>query len=180
MATFLIIVLVGIQKQMKFIDNKDLGYNDQNLIQVHTNWKNGEKLLKRFKEELKINILGITGRTGGINKSRLKFDGQEMTVTLAKVDQAYLKTLEIDLLEGRNLAPVQFPSDSNRAVIANQSLVKELGLTNPIGAQITSNWDKNLNMKIVSVFQDYHYQDLKSTIEPQILHLWPTHGYNSL
>lgn len=100
-----------------------------------------------------------------------------MTVTLAKVDQAYLKTLEIDLLEGRNLAPVQFPSDSNRAVIANQSLVKELGLTNPIGAQITSNWDKNLNMKIVGVFQDYHYQDLKSTIEPQILHLWPTHGY---
>lgn len=50
MATFLIIVLVGIQKQMKFIDNKDLGYNDQNLIQVHTNWKNGENDSKDSKK----------------------------------------------------------------------------------------------------------------------------------
>src|SRR5690606_2858532 len=67
----------------------------------------------------------------------------------------YLKTFGIKLIEGRNFN-MEMPTDST-AVVVNQSMVKELGITNPIGAKIRN----FATFTIIGVVEDFIFGDMK-------------------
>ncbi len=182
LAAFLLIVLFGINRQMEYVESKDLGFNHHNLVRIRTAWGKGERLLKVFRDDLKNNpkVVHITGRSGGTHRSTLNVGEHEEDVVLSKIDQNFLKTLEVPLLVGRNLDPVKFPSDSTQAVLVNEAFVKKFKLKNPIGAVVTSNWSRDLKSKIVGVYADYHYRNLRNAIEPHILHLRPERPYSEI
>jgi putative ABC transport system permease protein len=76
------------------------------------------------------------------------------------VDADYVKTLGIHLVEGRDFS-VNMPTDSD-AVIINQTMVKELGLKDPVGKRITNyrNWN------VIGVIEDFNFESLKESVEP--------------
>ena len=168
LASFLIIATFTIYKQFNFLTNEKLGYDDNNLVIVHNDFKTHDAA-QLFKQELlnDPNIVSVAPRNDGqwgtvakvSNDSTIQFDYET-------VDEAYLPTLKIPLVQGRNFSP-DFPSDSANSVLVNESFVTQAGWKEPIGQTINF-WYNNKKYNVIGVVKDYHYQPLNQKIGPQV------------
>lgn len=151
---FLIIGTVVIYQQIMFVKNRELGYDRNNLVQM---WINNE-MDKNFS--VIRNALVGTGVVESIAKSNSPitaiFSSNEVSwpgmpdervaFTTIATEYDYLKTMGIQLLEGRDFSP-EFKSDS-AAVILNEAAVEVLGFENPLGQHFTYN---SQNVEIIGV-----------------------------
>jgi len=126
-----------------------------------------------FKEEL-LRVPGvrsatISGYLPGFtrNQNQFSIEGEprviEQTVGAQRweVDHDYVKTLGLQLLEGRDFSTA-ISSDS-QAFIVNRSMARALNLKNPVGTVITNGF---LKFPIIGVVEDFHSESLKKRIEP--------------
>jgi putative ABC transport system permease protein len=177
LASFLIIATFTIYKQFNFLTNEKLGYDDNNLVIVHNEFRTHDAA-QLFKHELlnDPNIISVAPRNGGqwgtvakvSNDSTIQFDYET-------VDEAYLPTLKIPLVQGRNFSP-DFPSDSANSVLVNESFAKQAGWKNPIGQTINF-WYNNKKYSVIGVVKDYHYQPLNQKIGPQVFTMKNSNSY---
>ncbi|MFD1768431.1 ABC transporter permease [Sphingobacterium suaedae] len=75
-----------------------------------------------------------------------------------EVDENYIPTLGMQLVAGRNFQKDR-ASDSS-AVVINETLAKNLGLENPVGARITN----GMTYTVIGVVRDFHFETLKDEI----------------
>ncbi|MEO6540516.1 MAG: ABC transporter permease, partial [Ferruginibacter sp.] len=134
-----------IYRQLRYMLNKDIGYNKDQLLVIQNTASLKEKI-NPFKNEL-LRISGVINATvtgylpikGSRNSSALFTSpamDQKSSVIAQKwvVDQNYLPTLGIKMAEGRNLSP-DFPTDSN-AVLVNEVAAQRLGKANLLNKKI--------------------------------------------
>jgi putative ABC transport system permease protein len=177
LASFLIIATFTIYKQFNFLTTEKLGYDDNDLVLVHKDFKTHDEA-QLFKNELlkEPNILSVAPRNGGQwgtiakinNDSTINFDYET-------VDESYLSTLKIPLVQGRNFSP-DYPSDSANSVLVNESFVKKAEWKNPIG-QIVNFWYDNKEYNVIGVVKDYHYLSLSQKIGPQLFTMKKDNSY---
>ena len=180
LASFLIIATFTIYKQFNYLTTEKLGYDDNDLVIVHKDFKTHEEA-QLFKTELlkDPNVINVAPRNGGrwgtlakiSNDSTIHFDYET-------VDEAYLSTLKIPLVQGRNFS-TDFPSDSANSVLVNDSFVKQAGWKNPIG-QVVNFWYDNKKYTVIGVVKDYHYQSLSQKIGPQLFTMKKSNNYGML
>ena len=111
---------------------------------------------------------GIVGGQNWTNSLRRKGSTNSQLVNFLNIDNDYLKTLDIELKEGRSFSK-EFPSDTADAIILNETAVKQLGVPEPVlGQQIV--WDESddtvIYAKVVGVVKDFHFTSLKNEIKP--------------
>lgn len=171
-----IILIIGtltVHQQMSFILNSKLGFEKEQVVQLYGTNMLGDKLTT-FKEELKslngINTVSIsdylplegTKRNGNgfVNEGRDNLDetvfGQAWII-----DQDYLNTLGIQLVEGRNFSEER-TSDA-QATIINQQMVEKLNIKDPIGKRISRYGDV---FEIIGVVEDFHFDSMKQKVAP--------------
>lgn len=174
----LIIGTVVIYNQMHFILNRKAGFDkDQVMILQSTNTL-GDRNIKSFKNDLsKIaavksasisDYLPVSGTSRNGNaffkEGRDKIDPAVLG-QIWQVDDTYLPTLGIKLLEGRNFSYEMASDTSGSSLIINQKMVKALGLKHPIGARISDNG----TFTVIGVVADFNYESLRSEIQPVAL-----------
>lgn len=177
LSVFLIISAITMQQQMRFINEKDLGYNKEQVLVLRTGtgWDNeGERLLEKMKEELKDTdqIKSISGTDNSFNRG-FNIYGYEMknerhTAFIYRVDHDYIKTLGMELVDGRDFSKAII-TDNTEAIIINEALAKDVQLENPVGENIP--WRKDAVNKVVGVVKDFHVLGLNQPIKPALLHL---------
>ncbi|GGG94093.1 ABC transporter permease [Polaribacter pacificus] len=166
-----------VQKQNTFLQNKDLGFNPENIISIYPNRENeairdllasksyvasfsqGEEL---FRTEFRLDEYEV-----GTEK-------QKISATIIQGDGNYVKTHGIELVQGRNFQPfltykTLFDWDERKKmdiveVIVNEEFVRKANLKNPIGTLIS-----NRDYKIVGVFKNTYNTPLYNPIQPTIL-----------
>jgi len=92
----------------------------------------------------------------------------EITIQTFPCDEQYIPTLGLHLTAGRNFSPLT-DTDTTAAII-NEAAVKELGLKDPIGAEI------NQGLKVIGVIQDFNFQSLKEAVPSEVLRFYPEGG----
>jgi putative ABC transport system permease protein len=83
------------------------------------------------------------------------------------VDYDYLKTMGMELSKGRGFSK-DFGTDSN-AVIVNESVVKILNVSDPIGKKIYTlgeNVNNLVSYEIIGVVKNFHFESLRQNIGP--------------
>lgn len=173
LAVGLIIVACVYFNQMKFISNKDLGYNPHDVIQIHLPPQRiNTSVINVMKNELLSNesIPQVTNATG-LSPVNVIANGRQISAKANGIDASYLSALGIDLKEGRDFY-ANSTADSANSVLINETFARAAGFKNPIGQQI-KNMDDNHVKTIIGVIKDYHYASLKENIQPQII------GFNS-
>lgn len=175
----LIICTMVVYHQVRYILNKKVGFNKDQVVILHGTNTLGENL-RSFKTELvKLsevqhvtisNYLPLKGysRNGNSfwNEGRTRLD-QSVGTQRWRVDQDYIKTLGIKIIEGRDFSE-EIPSDRRRAAIINQTLAKQLDLDEPIGKRITNGggmWE------VIGVVEDFHHNTFKEEIGPLMMQL---------
>lgn len=178
LAIFLLISSVIMFNQMNYITHKDLGYNQNQILVIHTSTYDpqvSDQIVKRFKAKIKDNpsVISASGTSlafsQGWSRMGFKVDGKNFGAFCYRVDTDYLKTLEIQLIKGRNFSS-QMPSDSTKAVLINETLAKELGWKEPIGKKLPWQDDEKIAPTVVGVVKDYHFLSIKEKIGPVFLY----------
>lgn len=180
--TISVILIIGaftVSRQMDFILNKKLGYDKEQVVIFHGTNTLGEKL-PAFKDEL-LNLAEVKGATisnylpiSGAKRDQNQFwkEGKQkediaVGAQIWFVDEDYTQTLGMNLLEGRSFSS-EMASDSS-AIIINQKMAAQMGLSEPIGKRITNNYMPTFT--IIGVVEDFHFESMKGKIEPLSLAL---------
>ncbi|MFC2166062.1 ABC transporter permease, partial [Acidobacteriota bacterium] len=185
-----IIGSIVMSRQLRFLAVKDLGYNKDNIIMVHTqsapgNLKESQDVLQFFRNELNrySAVMGVTGDSGTVGSQyggidrRFTQTGEEIEVGCFLVDFDYFKVLEIPLLTGRHFSR-EFSSDSREAAIVNASFVREFGLEDPVGKRFsdfvtdTNAPEFRYDPVIIGVVEDFHIHPLHTPIKPMSFDLF--------
>ena len=179
-----------VYQQMKYIREKKLGYDKEQLLIIGNSWLLGknERVLRDelLKDSRVANVTISSYKPAGWsdNNNALSYpEGQENRLTTSleyKIDERYIPTLSIEMAAGRNFS-AQFPTDSV-AMIINESAVKVLGYKNDNDALgkriIRQNSDRGTNIPytIVGIVKDFHFKSLHETITPLLMVLNPGSG----
>lgn len=178
-----VVLMIGslvIYSQIHFMQNKDLGYDKENLVTLDLN-VNVQKNYEVFRNELlgNPNILNVT-RTSGLpyfgyefSNSRWNWEGKDPNKDILFranfVDYDYLEALGAQIIEGRNFSK-DYSADG-MALIINEASQKAMGFDDPIGKKVYVGENNIFN--IIGVVKDFHYVSLRTEIEPLILLLYP-------
>lgn len=163
-----------IWSQLQYLRTKPLGLDQNHVISVPVGREvECSRMLTLLKSKLSghPNIINITaadnnigyGKDNSSSKSQfgIMHEGKMVNTNGLFVDFEYLKTMGIALKEGRDFS-ANFPSDSTKACIINESMAKVLGSKDLIDKKIELNEGK----VIVGIIKDYHFESLKNNIEP--------------
>ncbi|HMJ67879.1 MAG TPA: ABC transporter permease [Cyclobacteriaceae bacterium] len=177
MSAFLIVSSVIMYRQMAFIAKKDLGFNHHAIITIptHAAYNNeAERTYLTFRTELeKIPAIESVGGTSqpfaeGYNRYGYKINDVNHSAYVYAVDPAFVPTMGMQLVYGRNFDP-SIQTDSVSLVV-NESLVKDMGWTDLSDAYL--NWREDSTSrgyKVIGVVKDFHFQSLERPIDPMFL-----------
>lgn len=179
---FLIISTLTMAKQIKFIDEKDLGYKKDGVLIVETLEREGEaeRIFNLFKQksESLASVRQISGCAfplgGPQGEGTLQYNNKKLKFRFSQVSHNYFATMGIKFIEGGDF-PQTFLSDVN-PVIVNELFVKSFAIEDPIGKKLDSS---ERPAQIIGVVEDYHYSDLHHEKEP-VVHFYSPAPFNIL
>jgi putative ABC transport system permease protein len=168
-ASSLLIATFVVLFQMKYIQNKDLGFDKEQLIYLNSNSDINTKKAA-FKSEL-LNIIDIKNVSFSYASYRLKSehwsnnDGEKSYAChIEIVDEDYLSTLGIELIHGRDFSEnAEFDKDK---FLLNESAAKEIFNGKAVGEKIFGG-------EIIGVVKDYSFETLHKNVEPLAILLDP-------
>jgi putative ABC transport system permease protein len=175
LSVLLIICTIVVGNQLKYMQNKKLGLNIDNVGYFPFSMGMQRETLKRDlgsnPDIVSVTIAGqnpfsIRDSEGGFSWAGKK-EGDNVLFHLLGVDVEYAKTFQHKLKEGRFFSS-EFSTDAT-AVVINEKAAEIMGIKNPIGEILTSS--QGLKLKIIGVVKDFHFQSLHTKIEPLMMHL---------
>ncbi|WP_421827395.1 ABC transporter permease [Larkinella sp.] len=186
----MIIGTLVVYQQLRFIQNKKVGFDKEQVLILHDTYVLGNKL-NAFKAELakqsQVASVSLAGYLPAGN-SNSGFDGvrdvnapaetSPYRLKTYRIDEQYLPTLGIRLALGRNFSKA-FSGDS-AAVLVNEATVRQFGWKNPIGQRIATMGDGSPGDRhtytVVGVIRDFHFESMHQHIAPLIM-LYGGDGY---
>jgi len=185
MTVILILSCLVVYRQMRYCRTENLGFRRDNLVIFRISDRGIQKNLPAFKNEVKkqAGIIGVTISSDYPMRIGSGFTGtyQDETGTEVSfhshwfsVDYDFLDLYEAEIVRGRNFSET-FGTDSQEAVIVNETFAKQAKWLNPIGKKICTNFKEEA--KVVGVIKDFNYHSLRLDIKPLIIDCDPSHVY---
>jgi len=170
----LIISTIIIAQQLKFIRQKNLGYNKENVFSF--GMRNIGDHYDAVKAELlkQPGILGVTESgvdiiNSGTSTGDADWDGktpaqQSFITCQMPVERNFLDVMGIQLKQGSGFSGT--PADSSHFIL-NETAIKVTGIKEPaVGKRFTFH---DVKGTIVGVVKDFHYQNMHSQILPMVI-----------
>lgn len=168
-----VILIVGslvVYRQMSYILTKDLGFKKEQVVLIE-GANTLEDRLQLFQDKLlgissvidvsASNYLPISGTKRDQNtffkEGRSELD-KGVGAQIWRVDDGYINTMGMELLQGRDFEEGTLRDSSS--LIINETMARELGLEDPIGARI-ENWEP---WTVIGVVKDFHFESMKGEI----------------
>ena len=176
---FIVSVLV-VYKQIEYVQNKNLGFDKDNVLYFETDGKvigNAETFISEVKNIPGVvnasSMLGniISTEVGGGMPGKVKWKGKEIMMANSAVNYDLLELLGIEMKEGRTFSRL-FALDKNK-VIYNEAAIEMFGLADPVGKIVDG-------QEILGVVKNFHYQSFHELIKPYSFRLEPQAGTNIL
>ncbi len=175
-----ILLIVGtliMYRQIKYMLNKDPGFNKEQLIVINRAEALGKKM-KSFKEVVKnipgvVNIsssTAIPGRTNNNNGYMMEGRKDEtFLMTTSWVDYNFLDTYGMTLASGRSFNE-SFTSDKDACII-NETAQKDFRVTDIEKTRFMEPQDsgKARYLPVIGVVKNFNYESLRNPIGPYIL-----------
>ena len=101
----------------------------------------------------------------------MKAEGKQIAVESIGVGHNYLRTVGLDLLEGRDFSKTM-ETDMDRSIIVNETFVKRFGWQRGAGKTVLTTFSLG-ETKIIGVVKDFHFRSLHVEVAPVALILRP-------
>ena len=185
--TALLACSVILTRQMNFIEKRNLGFDNQQV--VNFSWDFGDTAdLESVRQEIRNADPDILTYTNGDNLPLLHEDPEELSpddqpdlkikAYFIHGDAYYLPTYRIELAEGRNIEAESYPriaEDFLRAepkgfpeILVNEEFARRLGKKEVLGSLLKLG-DGFRTFRIVGVVKDFHFLPLYEKIQPMVI-----------
>ncbi len=178
--TLVLFISIGIvYSQMRFLNNKNLGFDKENVVMLPMNSVLSEKwddVKSRFHAHpcivsATISKRSPTGRLLDAPGFRVFLNGQwiscDRSVPHNRVDWDFFKTYGIDIIAGRDFNK-DIQSDNGSSFILNKEALSCFGIDDPdkiIGAKAQG---RDREGTIIGVVKNFHYESLHHRITPMV------------
>ena len=173
-SSLLIVSLLVINAQIRFVKNKDIGFEAQEVITINGFEKDISSKVDAIKEELlKLNFVSTVGSSshsmgGGCSGQSMHIYGQAEEsakgINEYRVQPGFCETMQLQLLSGRFFKANE--QDKN-AIILNESGAKYFGLKEPLETSFIMNGDEPL--QVIGIVKDFVYSHSGKKIEPLVM-----------
>lgn len=186
---FLLAATLVVNRQLQFIQNKNLGFDRTQIVVLNTGDRSIQNSFTTVKDELEsvsgvVRTAGIDGLPGNM-LGGYSIDGEgrgpdeKVSTTGIFADPDVMETLDLELVAGNDLTDnPSYTLDQGYQYLINESAAAALGWTpeEAIG--------KSLNLhgregQVVGVMKDFHFRSLRDEITPLTFWLRP-HTYDYL
>jgi putative ABC transport system permease protein len=180
----LVISTITINRQVRYIQNRDIGMNRQNVLVMPFSESLGLSLdpirehLLTFPEVLNVSAsydlpFYLTSAVG------LRWEGAEdeegIGVSYNMIDFDFIETMEIELMEGRAFSR-DFPSDDSIAYLINETALNRMGMESATGLTVNfthPHIPRHLwKGKIIGVVKDFNIRPVSEAIRPLVMRIY--------
>lgn len=180
----LIISTLFVQKQLNFASNANLGFDKDNILQIHNMELLNESNKETFQTLLKTNAafeeVGISDviPPNVWNEDKYKAYGPDTeTVTLNRLraDEGYLNLLNLDFLAGRTFDETR--GTDRYKIILNETAARDLGFgisadyaeNSPIGKHVTFPNSEKALFEVIGIVKDFNFNSVRYEISPLMI-----------
>jgi putative ABC transport system permease protein len=187
-AITLISSILIVQEQMRFIQNKPLGFDPENVVAIPMRTRDAADKFLSLRTEFK-QIAGVKEvsaatslpstqvfRDFGLYKQGSTMD-ESVLHRVVQCDENYFSTVGIKLLAGRDFKAetdtFTYRGTKNKVIVNEQSLkVFKINFEDAIGSHIMTEWEGVVrDHEIIGVVQDYHQFSLHLPLGPMLFHV---------
>lgn len=180
-ANVLIIGILIIQRQMEFIQSKNLGFEkDQTIVIEH-----GSKIeddFELFKSRLVslpkvsgVNLGYVAGKEGWVQSYNVEGEvleeGKSMGLKIVGFD--FLEFYQLEMASGRYFS-TSFATDSTQAIVINEAAARTFGWSNQEAIGKKFSWSGRNSMResrVIGVMKDANFESLYKPIKPSVFRL---------
>ena len=181
-------LLIGtgiVMKQLSFIQDRDVGFDKEQVVVLPLESDAGRRGFESFRNEIiqftgVLDVAGSSGLPGpGHIHQNTAFLGETdrmediFLAFLVEVSHEYVSTLGLEILHGRDFSR-EMTSD-REGFLVNEEVLRELGLEpeNAVGSTISqvggNDDDSNRTAEIIGVFADAHFESIHQSISPLVI-----------
>lgn len=175
LSVLLIIGMLVVYQQLDFLQNKDLGYEQDNILVFRKEGplqENPAPLMDALSQlpgvqsvsTLDNKLTGNYGYTTSVQWEGKDPEAEPLRFGVMAAGEELIETLGINLLEGRSFAG-HFQA-SGRQVILNQAAAKAIGYEQAVGRTIERRGE---TYEIVGVVEDFHFESLYEAVKPCLI-----------
>ncbi len=172
----LIVCALGVQRQVDFLMNKNLGLDRENVVRIPM-----EGALYDKYPNLKDEISAIPGVKQYAASNQTPFSiysetrdpvwegkpaNSQTGFRVMEVTPGFIETMGIQIADGRGFAPGR-PADT-LSLIVNEAAARAMGMEKPIGQKVEF-W--GVTGQVIGMARDFHINSLHEPIAPLILYL---------
>jgi ABC-type antimicrobial peptide transport system permease subunit len=171
----LIISVIVVYEQIKYVQSKNLGYNRENLIHFDKEGalvENGEAFLAELNKLPGVQSASMMQQNffqnrGGSTTYGVDWPGKNdkevINFVIRAVDFGLVETMGIEMKEGRSFSKAFGGEDTK--LIFNETAIHAMGLKDPVGTKVVL-W--NMPMTIIGVVKDFHVSSFHDPILPLV------------
>jgi ABC-type antimicrobial peptide transport system permease subunit len=170
------IAAVFMYMQLKHLQDKDLGFDKENLICIPMMGDMNPKYNSLKNELLKETFIeGVTAARSnpvriGSNSGGASWEGKDpekrVLIGTNAIDYDYLETMKMELKSGRKFSkefPSDFAKDTTGNFLVNEEVVKIMGVDDAVGKSFRF---MGISGRIVGVLKNFHFKGADQPIEP--------------
>lgn len=176
----MIIATLVVSDQLRFLQNKELGFNKNNVVVVELQDTAFVRKVPMFREELiqhpeimeVATSTSVPGNIRAIQLMRVEQEDQmsEYALNLFLVDYDYVNLMEFELYKGRQFDR-EMGTDLSEACLINETAARKLGwsedaLGKKIDFGVRLDGTALRNTRVIGVIKDFHFASLHNEIEP--------------
>jgi ABC-type antimicrobial peptide transport system permease subunit len=171
-SVILIVCVLVIYRQTKFIQTKDLGYDKNNVISfikqgnLEQNYHSFLARIRKVPGIVNASYMfgdlagGASSRSGGFFWDGQVQEAQGTQFNYLDVDYDLIETLGLHMASGRAFSR-EFGADSS-TIIFNEEAIKAMGLKDPIGKTVEFYGER----QIIGVVKDFYFESLTKKVKP--------------
>jgi putative ABC transport system permease protein len=183
-SVIMIVCTLVVFRQLNYLKTKDQGFDQKNVVTLQFN----DGMLRKYKvlKDALLKNPGVvsvaaTNTPVGEGSGKVLFNVEtdqgmaQRGVNFSVVDEDFVETLGIRMQDGREFQ-ADMPADTMTGVVVNETFVKRMGWTEPIGKKVELGDGNILRARVIGVMKDYHQTGMYNEIESLLLAYRPSLG----
>jgi putative ABC transport system permease protein len=188
-SAFMIVGAITIQRQLNFIDSRNVGFNKNNVIVLPLTG-DAYKKMEALKTEInrvpgveacaassvvpgkRVMFLGVRiPALAGTEAEDGSTDGSR-PMRVIGADDGFVKSLGLEIVAGRNFENSK--ADSAGAFLLNEAAVREFKLKDPVGSAFEyTSTDVPKIGQVVGIVKDFNFASVHAAVEPVMIQIYP-------
>jgi putative ABC transport system permease protein len=175
-AIFLVIGTVVIFEQLRYIQDRPLGYEQDHVVLLTVRDTKVVKSYHAFKNALlgETSISNVSSVSEPIGREvqfmTFKVEGhdKDQFVKILNVTHDFVNTMGLEIVKGRDFSR-EVSTDSVSGFLINEAAAKSFGWNEPVGKAIDHSFRDVKQGRVIGVVKDFNFEPLQKKIDPIVI-----------